>query len=64
MVDMANNRHAEINSSVTDSLHSVHGVVYVYFMEESEFPGFLGILAHAQTVCTRLSFPLRKSTWV
>ena len=26
-------------------------------MEESKFPGFLGILMHAQTVCTRLSFP-------
>ena len=25
-------------------------------MEESEFPGFLEILAHVQTVCTRLSF--------
>ena len=29
-----------------------------------EFPGFLGILAHAQTVCTRLSFRERKEPGV
>ncbi len=61
---MANNHRIEMNTNVTDSLHSAHGVVYVYFMEESEFPGFLGILVHAQTVCTRLSFPLQNSACV
>ena len=29
-----------------------------------KFPGFLGILAHAQTVCTRLSFRVRKEPGV
>ena len=29
-----------------------------------KFPGFLGILAHAQTVCTRLSFLLPKEPGV
>ena len=53
---MANSGRVEINSSV-----------YVQYMEKytvivSEFPGFLGILAHAQAVCTRLSFPPKKES--
>ena len=29
-----------------------------------KLPGFMGILAHAQTVCTRLSFRVRKEPGV
>ena len=36
--------------------------VYVVFYGKSELPGFLGILAHAQMVCTRLSFPPMKES--
>ena len=32
------------------------------FTDESEFPGSLGILAHAQAVFTRLSFPPTKES--
>ena len=47
---MANSGRVEIDSSARDSLRSVHRVVYVNFTEESEFPEFLGILAHAWCV--------------
>ena len=41
-----------VHVQYTESIHAW------YFTEESEFLGFLGISVHAQTVYTRLSFPL------
>ena len=34
-------------------MDNLHRAIYVYFTVISELPGFLGVLTHAQTVCTR-----------
>ena len=39
---MANSSRVEINSSVTDSLRSVHGVVYVIFYGRIRIPRIFG----------------------
>ena len=59
---MANSGRVEINSSVTDSLCSVHGIIYVILYGRIRIPRISGILAHAETVCTRLSFPPTKES--
>ena len=39
---MANSSRVEINSSVTDSLRSVHGIVYMIFYGRIRIPGISG----------------------
>ena len=52
--------HCVRNKEYADSLH--HEVNYSNFMVLlSEHPGFLRVLTHVQTVCTRLPFLLKRS---
>ena len=63
MADVANIGRIEIDSSVTDSLRSVHGVVYVIIHGRIRIPRISGnFCACAETVCTRLSFPPTKES--
>ena len=59
---MANSGRVEINSSVMDSLRSVHGVIYMIFYGRIRIPRISGNFGACADMCTRFSFPPTKES--